>query len=196
MGLLKKQYTKISDEELMDLLSKGNDLAFSELYNRYAKLMLNYFYRMLWKDREKSEDFVQDIFAKIIQKPEYFDTSRNFKTWIYSVANNMCKNEYKKQAVRSNTVNSGDSYIQIVDGAKNVAAQVEEKMFADELDKLLESMDEKHSEVFVLRHYDQMSLKEIGEIVGCNEGTVKSRLFYATKRIASELRIFNPALNR
>lgn len=194
MGLLKKSYSKISDENLMEKLSKGDENAFSELYNRYAKLMLNYFYRRLWSDKEKAEDFVQDLFAKIIQKPDYFDSSRNFKTWIFSVANNMCKNEYKKQAVRSNMVNTEDTNIQVAGLNQDAASQVDEKTFIEELEKLLESMDEKHSEVFILRHFNQMSLKEIGEILACNEGTVKSRLFYATKRIANELKAFNPAI--
>ena len=195
MALFKKQYDQFSDEKLMEKLSTGDRMAFSELYDRYAKLMLNYFYRMLWKDREKAEDFVQDLFAKIIQKPDSFDSTRSFKTWLYSVANNMCKNEYKYQAVRSNTVSEAEERASYTASSVNVETQVQEKHFAEELEKVLEAMDEKHSEVFVLRHFDQMSLKEIGEVVGCNEGTVKSRLFYATKRIASELSMFNPLLN-
>lgn len=194
MSLLKKSYSKISDEKLMEYLSKGDDNAFSELYNRYARLMLNYFYRRLWSDKEKSEDFVQDLFTKIIQKPEYFDRSRNFKTWVFSVANNMCKNEYKKQAVRSNTIRTEDTNLQPIGLGNDAATQVDEKTFIEELEKRLENMDKKHSEVFILRHFNQMSLKEIGEILACNEGTVKSRLFYATKRIANELKAFNPAI--
>jgi RNA polymerase sigma-70 factor (ECF subfamily) len=180
----------------MESLSKGNELAFSELYNRYAKILLNYFYRRLWSDREKAEDFVQDLFTKIIQNPTSFDTNRNFKSWVFTVAGNMCKNEYKRSAVRSNTISSENATIQLVDLNIQPHDTMDEKAFIEELEKLLADMDEKHSEVFILRHFNQMSLKEIGDILSCNEGTVKSRLFYATKRIANELNRFNPALNR
>ena len=92
MLFFKPSYKKSSDEELMLSISKGEKKAFDELYARYADALLRYFTRLLWKDREKAEDFVHDLFAKIIQKPELFDASRTFKTWVYSVANNMCKN--------------------------------------------------------------------------------------------------------
>ena len=97
MRLFGPQHKKMSDEELMQCISRGDKRAFDELYVRYAKSLLTYFMRMMWKDREKAEDFVHDLFAKIINKPELFDSTRSFKTWVFSVANNMCKNEYKKQ---------------------------------------------------------------------------------------------------
>ena len=103
MRLIKPRYQEMTDESLMIAVSKGDQRAFDEIYQRYSSPLLGFFIRMLWKDREKAEDFVHDIFAKIIRKPELFDPKRSFKTWVYSVANNMCKNEYKKQEVRKNT---------------------------------------------------------------------------------------------
>ena len=108
MRLLKPQHTTMSDEDLMIAISKGDKRAFDEIYERYSGPLMGYFMRMLWRDREKAEDFVHDLFAKIIRKPELFDPSRKFKTWVFSVANNMCKNEYKKQEVRKNTSNGLD----------------------------------------------------------------------------------------
>ncbi|MFM7467028.1 MAG: RNA polymerase sigma factor, partial [Crocinitomicaceae bacterium] len=57
-----------------------------------------------------------------------------------------------------------------------------------------EQLDDKHKEVFVLRHFEGLSMKEIGEVMELNEGTVKSRLFYATKQLAEQLKVFNPSL--
>jgi RNA polymerase sigma-70 factor (ECF subfamily) len=56
-------------------------------------------------------------------------------------------------------------------------------------------MDEKHREVFALRHLEGLSMKEIAEVMEINEGTVKSRLFYATKFLAEKLKVYNPVLN-
>jgi RNA polymerase sigma factor (sigma-70 family) len=189
-------YSKLSDEELMAYLSKGDKRAFDTLYERYANALKYYFKRMLWKDEEKAEDFVHDLFAKIIQKPESFDQSRNFKTWFYSVANNMCKNEYKKQEVRKNTVSGIDESYSFKDSNTNVLNEVQDKLFASSFEKSMTELDEKHREVFELRHLDGLSIKEIAEVIQISEGTVKSRLFYATKYLAEGLKEFNPVLNR
>ena len=73
MKIFRAQHNTFTDEELMQAISKGDKRAFDELYNRYAAALLRYFMRMLWKDREKSEDFVHDLFAKIVNQPEYFE---------------------------------------------------------------------------------------------------------------------------
>ncbi|MDE0772624.1 MAG: sigma-70 family RNA polymerase sigma factor [Salibacteraceae bacterium] len=62
--------------------------------------MFYFFFRKLNNNQEKSEDFLHDLFIKIIEKPETFDTSKSFSPWFYSVAHNMVKNEYKKIEVR------------------------------------------------------------------------------------------------
>lgn len=196
MALFKKNYKKASDEELMTYLAQGEQRAFDEIYSRYAQPLMHYFMRMLWKDREKAEDFVHDLFTKFINKPELFDVSRSFKTWLYSSANNMCKNEYKKQQVRSNVSGGLDSSYQVSDNSQSVVSQVQDKQFDAALATAIDNLDDKHREVFTLRHFQDLSMKEISEAIGKSEGTVKSRLFYATKKIAESVKEFDPVLNR
>lgn len=196
MRLIKPQYRSLSDEDLMIAIRKGDQRAFNEIYERYSGPLLGYFIRMLWKDREKAEDFVHDIFAKIIKKPELFDPERKFKTWIYSVANNMCKNEYKRQEVRKNTTNGLDEFYAVSDDNSNVFNEVHDVFFRSEFEGSMDALDEKHSEVFKLRHIDGLSIKEIAEVLDISDGTVKSRLFYATKYLAESLKEFNPIINR
>lgn len=64
MRLIRPQYKTMTDESLMISISKGDKRAFDEIYNRYSGPLLGYFISKLWRDREKSEDFVHDIFAK------------------------------------------------------------------------------------------------------------------------------------
>ena len=196
MRLFGPQYKKMNDEELMLSISRGDKRAFDELYGRYANPLLIYFIRMLWKDREKAEDFVHDLFAKIINKPELFDASRTFKTWVYSVANNMCKNEYKKQEVRKNTSTGLDNTYAVADSNSNVLNEVQDSIFQEAFQRSLENLDDKHREVFSLRHEDGLSIKEIAEVLEISDGTVKSRLFYATKYLSESLKEFNPTENR
>lgn len=194
MKFFKPKYTSQSDEELLTAMSKGDKLAFDEIYKRYAGQLRGYFMNMLWRDREKAEDFVHDLFAKLIRNPDYFDVSRSFKTWVFSVASNMCKNEYKKQEVRKNTSTGIDEY-RTISATSNVMNEVQDSQFKAAFEESIEKLEQKHREVFTLRHFDGLSMKEIAEIMGINEGTVKSRLFYATKQLSDQLKAFNPALN-
>ena len=63
-----------------------------------------------------------------------------------------------------------------------------EKGLSAELDKL----DDGHRTAFLLRYQQNLSIREIGQILGCSEGTVKSRLFYTTQKLAAKLKAFNP----
>ena len=191
MRIFKPQYGKLPDEELLVLMAKGNQRAFDEVYSRYSQPLFGYFMKLLARDKEKCEDMVHDLFAKIIRKPDYFDVNRSFRTWVYSVASNMCKNEYKRMAVRKNVKNDIEP-AEFIQSSSDTLKTVHEKSFSDSLHHELNKMDEKHKSVFVLRHFDGFSMKEIAEALEINEGTVKSRLFYATKSLAGTLKQFNP----
>jgi len=192
MRLFKKEYGSLSDEQLVIAMAGGDQRAFDHLYKRYSGPLVSYFMRMMWKDREKAEDFVHDLFTKLIHRPELFDPSRSFKTWVYSVANNMCKNEYKKQEIRKNTSNGLDSSYPVSDPNKNTMNEAHNALFKEAFEDQLLELDQKHREVFEMRHFDGLSMKEIAEVLVISEGTVKSRLFYATKYLAEGLKAFHP----
>ncbi len=188
---MKRSLAHISDEQLMRSLIKGDAASFDEIYARYAKTMVNYFYKMLWKDAEKAQDFMQDLFMKIIQNPKAFDPDRTFHTWLYSVANNMCKNEYKKAAVRSNTKLGIEEHEHTPTLDRTALEEAHYSQFNEAFATELEKMDVNHKEVIVLRHMEGLSVKEIADQLKVNEGTVKSRIFYATKNLAAKLAAFN-----
>ena len=186
---LKAGFSHFTDEELMLAIRQGEKLAFNELYQRYSGKLYGYILKMLWYNEVRAQDLLQDVFTKIITQPHLFDASRNFKTWVYTMASNLCKNEFKRNEVRKNTSNGLDSHYQI-SGSENVEDTVNDWESKAALQEELAKLDEKHREVFVLKHVDGLSIKEISEIVGINEGTVKSRLFYAIKKLAAELKMF------
>ena len=192
MRIVQKTYQTWSDEELMVAMSKGNHGAFTEIYERYSKPLFHYFLRLLWRNQTLAEDMVHDLFAKIIKKPELFDTNRSFRTWIYVVATNMCKNEYRKKEVRQNVSTGLDNHYTLYDKNENVLNQVQDSQFKEAFKIGLNDLDEKHREVFTLRHMDGLSMKEIADVLNISEGTVKSRLFYATKYLAVGLKAFSP----
>lgn len=188
-----KTNNKLTDEELVTKLAAGDHKAFSELYHRYSERLMYYFYRMLGNSTEKAEDFLQDIFMKIIDKAGTFDPSRKFSTWIFSIAHNMCKNEYRSMGVRknSNIDEFHESVFQFESNPPEIQ-EVDTEQFLTDLFNELETFDEIHKTVFLLHYREDFSLKEIGQILDISEGTVKSRLFYARKRLSERLAKYNP----
>ncbi len=186
------KYSELSDEQLMQRIGRSDDRAFSELYQRYQKALFRYFHRMLWKDREKAEDFVQDFFMKIIRKPESFDASRKFSTWMYSIAHNMCKNEYRSMEIRKPSDFETETYYLVGTPGDQIEKQIDRKKFMVQLVQELEELDENQRSTFLLRYEENLSIREISEVLSCSEGTVKSRLFYTLRRLASRLTVFAP----
>lgn len=184
----KKNYRQLSDEALMLHIKKCNNKAFDELYNRYSKRLLNFFYSKLNYDQEKANDLLQDLFLKIIEKPELFDTNKKFSTWIYTVAYNMCKNVYRSNCKGNNYDINLLKELPTFDKFNN---KYDVDFFIDSLNTELNNLSKKHKQTFNLRHKDMLSIKEISIVMNCSEGTVKSRLFYATKELSKKLQIFN-----
>lgn len=193
MALFGRKYESVTDEKLMVLIAKKDKRAFEEIYDRYSKRMLNYFFKMLWQNEEKAQDIMHDLFAKLIEKPELFDETRNFKTWIYSIAHNMCKNEYRRVEVRKNTSYEIKGDVEDEKG-KNTIKDLDLKDFHEKLNDVLKTIDESKSETFKYRYFEELSIKEISEIMECSEGTVKSRIFYTLKILNAELEEFRGIL--
>lgn len=145
---------------------------------------------MLNRDFEKAEDFTQDLFMKIIDRPDMFDASRKFSTWVYVIATNMCKNEYRRLNVRKSEDDSLLEYMPA--GGLEITESIDQSHFSKELNKELEKLSNKHQEVFLMRFQQGLQLKEIAEVLEISEGTVKSRLFYCIRKLAERLKDFNP----
>jgi RNA polymerase sigma-70 factor, ECF subfamily len=177
----KTTLTHCTDEALMQKIVKGNVQAFEALYDRYSALMYRFFYRMLRQNEALSEDFTQDIFLKIIEKPTLFDSNRSFKSWIYSVAANKCKNAYRDRKDVQNIDNQAFEY------EENIAFNLDNQAFEAHLMTAIDGLEMSVKQCFVLRYLEDLNIKDIALIVGIPEGTVKSRLHHTTKKLAAEL---------
>lgn len=185
----KTNYQQLSDEALMRAISKGKSKAFDELYQRYYDKMYYYFFRMLRQDAAKAQDFAHDMFVKIIEKPQAFDLNRKFSTWIYTIASNMCKNEYRR---KSNQFSSLEDCEKIPNEALTIPLQLDQKIFNKHLALAIQQLKPKHKLCFILRYQEELSIEQISQIADCPEGTVKSRLHHALKQLAQQLALFNP----
>jgi RNA polymerase sigma-70 factor, ECF subfamily len=183
----KPKLARLPDEELMQKIHQGSEAAFTELYTRYSASLLRYFTRMLWGNRAMAEDFLHDLFLKIIHNPLQFDVNRKFSTWAYSVAHNMCKNEYrKKQNHRLDGIE--------VKHSQDLDRDLDLLSAYEKLTMLLETLEEDDKTMFLLRYEEELSIAQISQIVFMPEGTVKSRLFYLRKQLAVELSEFKVVL--
>lgn len=195
MTIFGNRLVKLTDEKLMQEIQQGEVSAFNELYNRYSQRLLSYFYRELGGDEQKAQDFLQDLFLKIVEKPGMFDTQRSFSSWVFTVAYNMCKNEYRRLDFRKNTesdVRIEQQTSRIEAARMNPDQELEQKRFERAVLAELDELGDGHRSAFLLRYQQDLSIAEIAEVLGCSQGTVKSRLFYTTRKLAAKLKAFNP----
>lgn len=195
----------LTDEQAMERVGRGEISALDALYARYQKRLLFYFHRMLAGDVEQAQDMLQDLFLKLIERPDLYTPGRQFSTWVFSIAHNMCKNEYRKNEHRrkyaaTNTATSsapaGIDYgvdIEAIESEMlNAADAFDRATFAAMLRIELDLLDPDAKTTFLLRHQEGFSLRDIAETLACPEGTVKSRLYNTTRKLAERLRVFNP----
>lgn len=181
----KKKPPQCSDQELMRLLqSEASHGALEEIYRRYSGALLRYFYRMMWKDNERAQDMLHDVFVKVIENKNSFDVNRTFKTWIYSIAHNMCKNEYRKFELRKSV---DHLVVQADEVDAGIDLQLDNDAFRERLSILLETLADEDRSLFTLRYENELQFNEIASILGMPEGTAKSRLFYLKKKLAEKL---------
>lgn len=185
-----------SDEELVQIFIGGSERAFRELMDRYSRRMVNYIYRIIG-DRDRSEDLLQDTFIRVYRNIHRFDQTRKFSTWLYTIATNLAKNELR------NTSRSPLMYFQnfffrkdepqmfeAADKAGKPDDELYQKQLSDLVSKSIEKMPHRHRLVFTLRESQGKSYEEIAEILGCNIGTVKSRLNRARAKFAQIIEPF------
>jgi len=178
-----------SDEALMvQVMDHHSHAAIMELHKRYSRKLLGYFIRMLQKDENLAQDFVQEIFLRILEKKHSFDPSKKFYTWLFTIASNMCKTAYRRSPFKSlsheNKVFS--KHLQFADDL------AEKNHFNALLEKCIDELEHGQKTVFILRYNEHFSLQEIADITEISIGTVKSRLFYATQKMAIHLKEFDP----
>ena len=168
----------------MRYLPGGDERAFNVLYKRYSTKVHAYFWRALGQNREVAEDFTQQLFLRLLEKQELYDTSRMFSSWLFTIGANMIKNEYRRRdRLQKNSLRY--SFEEQV--AQLPMSQLDQPFWRQQLEIALGELAEKHRQVFLLRYQQEMSIEDISQVVDCPPGTVKSRLHYAIRYLASKL---------
>lgn len=170
----------------MQAIANREERAFAELYDRYGPRMYRFFLRMLWQDKAKAEDFTQELFLRIIEKNHLFNPCRVFKTWIYTLASNLCKNEYRRSRPLELSYEKEEAW-------ETIPESIDSQLFEQHLRSSIARLSPAHHQCFVLRYQEELSVAEIAEIVGCPEGTVKSRLHHALRQVSAQMECWKTA---
>lgn len=173
---------KFSDKELIAQYISGNDKAFEELLNRHKSKIYTSIYLFV-KDRAKAEDIFQEVFIKIIDtlRKGKYNHEGKFVQWAMRISYNMCVDNFRK-AKRKPTVSASDDF-DIFDIIPLKEENVEEKMIKSQMHtrirELVDMLPDEQREVVILRHYADMSFKEISQLTRVSINTALGRMRYA-----------------
>jgi RNA polymerase sigma-70 factor (ECF subfamily) len=176
----------------------GDRAAFALLVRRHQGALYNFALRNL-RSPSAAEEVVQDAFLRVVQGSADFREASRFTAWLYAIARNLCIDFLRKRAHRQHrsldepTAELGDG-APLVERTSDGRAGVERAALSKEIRlRLLSAIDqlpEQQREVFLLREISNLPFKEIAEVVGAPENTVKSRMRYALERLQAALSDF------
>ncbi len=164
-----------SDEELALRVQKGDTDVFGVLVERYQKKLLSYGKRFL-SNSDNIEDVVQDVFVKTYQNIQSFDTSLKFSSWIYRIAHNTYVNALKKQSRYPVSLFDFDTFLSYTVVDNPIEREREQKEIKTVVDKGLDKVSPVYREILVLYYIEDLSYKEISDILHIPIGTVGIRL--------------------
>lgn len=179
-----KNLNAATDEMLVDMYIKGNDIAFDVLMKRYESKVYSYIYYSV-KNQELAEDLFQDVFVKIVVRLRsgQYQESGKFYSWIMRVAHNLIIDHFRK--TNDDKVVSNDEGEQDLFNDPSLAVNenreqemIKEQMISD-IKVLIAKLPESQRQVLLMRYYEDMSFKEIAQKTNCSINTALGRMRYA-----------------
>lgn len=170
----------MEDYEIIEKLKLGDTSSIDELYNKYSAKAIRTAY-LITSNSYTAEDVVQETFVQCIKSINTLRDPNSFKPWFYKILTRTALKHIKK-----------DTYCILTDEiSDNINTSVCDEYFKDEkYDKLYEEINKLGSKLkttVILFYFNEMSIKEIAKAMGCLEGTVKSRLFNAKRKLRKSI---------
>ncbi len=170
-----------TDQQLVHLYIDGNSDALSTLVTRYKDRIYTSIY-LLVKDKYLAEDLFQDVFIRIIDtlKGGRYTDEGKFLPWALRIAHNMCVDHFRK-VKRSPSIKTSDDR-DIFEVLNFSEPSAETKMMQiqshDRVRRMIDLLPEDQREVIIMRHYADLSFKEIAELTNCSINTALGRMRY------------------
>lgn len=191
----KKKNVMVNNENiLVERFCRGDGAAFHELVERYKKKVYFIAYDIMGNHHD-AEDASQEVFIKMFRTLRTFRQDAKMSSWLYQITVNTCIDSMRRGSSKLNKITDnleekektksfsvkGD--ISPTDPARMTESALMQKHISHALTKV----SPKERTVFVMRHYNDLKMKEIAEILNVSVGTVKSLLFRAVKKLQKEL---------
>lgn len=168
-----------SDEELMNLLQKGNTDALKLLYNRYSNGIFNFTLRYT-NNREISEDILQEVFTRIWRSSHTFDPDKGtFKTWLFTIGINLTRKEMSKKRYDYDHLDFDEIRSFDTQPERSDDNLVEKTELKDTIEKALAGLNPFLKEVVILKYFQNLKFTEIEEMTKIPVGTLKARFHNA-----------------
>ena len=186
-----------ADEQLVQRCRKGDRAALEELLNRYQDRLMAFIYSVV-RDYHLAEDIFQETFLRVYRGARRFRSGASFKTWLYTIAANLCRDALRKSRRRpevsldAGLVRGGnDQTSRLADLIPGSEPGPRDQAGARELEAILKGelsgLSEEHRQVIVLSRLNGLKYREIAEVLGIPSGTVRSRLHYALEQLRLRL---------
>lgn len=179
-----KTYLDLTDEEVVLLIQNGNKEKFDLIIERYTNKLNRYLSKFL-SNVDDQQDLLQDIFIKSFVNINSFDIEQKFSPWIYRIAHNEAVNLLKKNSTRPFSFDIFDEALSFAHPkAKEDSESDSEKLLIKKyLDSVLEEIDAKYKEIIILYFYEDLSYKDISDILKIPISLVGVRLQRGKKEI-------------
>lgn len=175
-----KDYTKYKDKELVVLLTKGDDVAFREIYTRYNQLLYIFAYRKLNNEQE-AQDVVHDVFAWLFDKGKDLDLKYSLSSYLYRSVLNKIYDIFRKKDVFQRYILENKHSIDIESTETDFL--IREKDITSLIEREISNMPPKMREVYKLKYYSYLDNKQIAEKLSISPETVKTHLKLATRHL-------------
>ena len=183
--------TKFFENEIIRSVLRGNVNDFEKLVTAYEKNVYNLALRMVG-DPEDAADMTQETFIKAYRALSSFRGDSKFSSWLYRIASNVCLDFLRSrsrhpQVSLSSSDEDGRTAFELPDMSRNPEEQLMKKLSMEAVRRGLEQLPEQQRQILVLRELGGLSYAELAQTLGLEEGTVKSRIFRARKRLCALL---------
>ena len=174
-------------------VKSGNPEQLGLLYERYKKWLFNFFYQ-LNRNKDASEDLVQNVFMRMLKYRNSFSADKKFVPWMFQIARNENIDHFNDQIKKGYNELSEKDY-EHPSMEVNIDEQLESNETMNLLTKMISRLPQEKKEMIILSKIEQLKYKEIGEIMGCSEMAARTKTHRAMKELRENyLALKNQAL--
>jgi RNA polymerase sigma-70 factor (ECF subfamily) len=173
-----------SDEVLIGRIANGDRLAMQVLFARHHVRVFRFVLRLV-RNEATAEDLISEVFLDVWRQAGKFEGRSAVSTWLLSIARFKALSVLRRKPESELDEETAEA---IEDTSDTPDVTLEKKQKADIIRKCLSGLSNEHREIVDLVYYHEKSVEEVAEIVGIPEATVKTRMFYARKKLAELLK--------